>query len=105
MSTFYLLPSRPLLGQRFAGYLGQVFPGLSWAATAWPDLAEMLATFAARQPDVFVVFGEELPPGEDPARALAVGFGAEAGDEVVELLPGGGPGELTLRRWQMTDVH
>jgi hypothetical protein len=104
VSTFYLLPPRPLLGQRFAGYLDKVFPGLSWASATWPELAEALAALAARRPDVYVVFGEELPPGEEPARALAAGFGAEAGDEVIELALAGGSAEITLRRWQLTEV-
>ena len=100
MSCFYLLPSRPELGERFASYLKDLFPGLDWPSSAWTDLAENLGAAAGRTPDVFVVYREELPEGEDPTTALTDSFGAEAGDEVVEVLPGK-PGELRTRRWKL----
>src|SRR5262249_38282485 len=101
MSTFYLLPPRPMLGARFADYLETLFPGLDWADNRWTELAEVLGAAASRHPDVYVVYREDLPEGEEPARALADGFGAEAGDQVVEVLPGMGPGGLTTRSWQV----
>ncbi len=61
----------------------------------------MLATTASL-PDVYVVFREDLPEGEPTHRALADGFGAETGDEVVEVKPGGRPGELVARRWAVS---
>jgi hypothetical protein len=97
VSTFYLLPPRPVLGERFARYLQTLFPDLSWTPGAWPDLADTLTAAVARHSDVYVVYGDDLPIGEDPAQALADGFGAEAGDEVIEV----GLGEGTNRRWRM----
>jgi hypothetical protein len=99
MSTFYLLPPRPLLGARFADYLRTLFPGLDWANTGWAELAEVLTTMASRHPDVYVVCREDLPEGDDPAQALADGFGGESGDEVVEVCPG--PGGMSARRWHL----
>jgi hypothetical protein len=101
MSTFYLLPPRPYLGERFASYLQGLFPGLRWDRAVWANLADGLAAAATCHPGVYVVYREELPVGEDVERALADGFGAEAGDEVIELRPAGRPGELTVRRWQV----
>jgi hypothetical protein len=101
MSTFYLLPPRPILGQRFAGYLSRLFPGLDWSRTAWGELGDILGGLVARSPDVYVVYGEELPPGIDAASALQDGFGAEEGDLVIELRPADQPGELTPHRWQI----
>jgi hypothetical protein len=101
VSRFYLLPSRPVVGERFACYLKDIFPGLDWPSNAWAELAESLGTVAARRPDVFVVYREELPAGEDAATALTEAFGAEPGDEIVEVLTGSGGGELTTRRWRM----
>jgi hypothetical protein len=98
MSLFYVLPPRPLLGEHFAAYLRSLFPGLDWDARARRDLAEVLATTASL-PDVYVVFREDLAEGETTHRALADGFGAETGDEVVEVKPGSRPGELVARRW------
>ena len=99
MSTFYLLPPRPVVGERFAGYLRALFPGLDWASDSWAELAEALGAAAAGRPDVYVIHREDLPANEDPARALAEGFGADLGDEVIEVRSGTKPGELTARRW------
>src|SRR5439155_572100 len=51
--------------------------------------------------NVYVVYRDDLPPDEPPSRALADGFGAEPGDEVVEVRAGRSPGELTSRRWKV----
>jgi hypothetical protein len=101
MSTFYLLPPRPYLGERFAGYLQGLFPGLHWDSAAWAHLAEGLAAAATAHPGVYVVHREELPDGEDPGRALANGFGAEPGDEVIELSAAGRADEWAVRRWRL----
>jgi hypothetical protein len=101
MSTFYLLPPRPVLGERLAGLLHDLFPGLDWDTTARANLAEALAAAATGRNGVFVAYREDLPEGEPAARALADGYGAEAGDEVVEVRPGPKPGELTARRWRL----
>jgi hypothetical protein len=98
MSRFYLLPSRPTVGEHFAGYLQASFPGLEWTRDAWAELAERVAAVAASQPDVFIVYREELPDGEDLATALTDGFGAEVGDEVVEVLAG------KPRRWRIGEA-
>jgi hypothetical protein len=101
VSTFYLLPPRPVLGEHLAGFLQGILPGLDWDTATRTNLAESVAAAAAEHGDVFVVYREDLPDGEPPARALADGFGAEAGDEVIEVRPGGRPGELTARRWKV----
>jgi hypothetical protein len=99
VSTFYLLPPRPLLGERFAGFLQTFLPGLDWDSRGRLSLAEAITDAVRDHTDVFVVYREDLPEGEPPARALVDGFGAEAGDEVVEVRPGARPGEVTTRRW------
>jgi hypothetical protein len=104
VSTFYLLPPRPFLGECFAGYLRPLFPGQEWTRAAWTKLADALAETLACQADTYVVHREELPEGESPARALADGFGAEPGDEVVEIRSGTRPGELTARRWRLGEA-
>ena len=42
MATFYVLPSRHLLGQRFSELLAATFPGVRDTPWDWPDLAESL---------------------------------------------------------------
>jgi hypothetical protein len=104
VSTFYLLPPRPLVADQFASYLANLFPGLDWRSTSRSELADLLTTAIARHPDVYVVHREDLPPGEDPARALIDEFGAEPGDEVVEVRPGIRSGEMTVRRWRLAGL-
>jgi hypothetical protein len=104
MSTFYVLPPKSFLGACFAGYLKPLFPGLPWTDAACADLAGALAAAVCRQPDIYVVYREELPEGESTARALADGFGAEPDDEVVEIAAGNRLGELTARRWRLAEA-
>jgi hypothetical protein len=100
MATFYVLPPRPFVGECYASYLRTLFPGLEWARPAWPRLADTL-TEAAAQEGVYVVHREELPEDEEVDQALADGFGAEAGDEVVEVRAGLRPGQFTACRRQL----
>jgi hypothetical protein len=60
-----------------------------------------MTSTAAGHPDVYVVYREDLAEGETAEMALRNGFGAEAGDEVVEVRPSGRADELTARRWQI----
>jgi hypothetical protein len=101
MSTFYLLPPRPVLGDHLAAFLHALLPGLDWDCATRRNLAEAVGAAATVHDNVFVVYREDLPDGEPPSRALADGFGAEPGDEVVEVRVGRAPGELTSRRWKV----
>jgi hypothetical protein len=101
VSTFYLLPPRHYLGERFAAYLQGVFPGLHWDSSLWANLAEGLAAAATCHADVYVVYREELPEGEPLEQALADGFGAVSGDEVIELRLADRSTELAVRRWRV----
>jgi hypothetical protein len=101
VSTFYLLPPRPILGDRVADFLMTILPGLNWDRAIRTNLAEAVAAAAEAHADVHVVFRDDLPEGERPALALRDGFGAEAGDEVVELRPDGTAGGLNASRWRI----
>lgn len=101
MSIFYLMPPRPFLGDRFADFLQTLFPGLAWDSASREDLAELLGDAAAEREDVYVIYRDDFPREVAPAQALMDGFGAEPGDEVVEVRPGSRPGELTTRRWHV----
>jgi hypothetical protein len=100
MSTFYLMPPRPFVGDRIAAFLQTFFPGLDWDSAGRTELADALGETAGRD-DVFVIYRDDLPHEEPPARALVDGFGAEPGDEVVEVRPGPRPGEMVTRRWRI----
>ena len=101
MSTFYLLPPRPLLADRFAAFLRGVFPGLDWGAARRLSLTGALEAAVREHDEVYVVYREDLPDGQPLPQALADAFGAEAGDEVVEVHATGRPGEVSTRRWRM----
>ena len=103
MATFYLLPSRPLVGQRMAEFLTTVFPGLPWARGDWCELAETLGLTAMTQPDVYVVYREDLADGVPVEETLGLDFGAEPGDEVVEVMLGGRLSPLAVKRWRFGD--
>lgn len=104
MSIFYLMPPRPFLGDRFAAFLQTIFPGLDWDRGERTGLADVIGTLVLRG-DVFIVYRDDLPSEESPMQALVNGFGAEAGDEVVEVRPGGRPGEMIARRWRVEQAQ
>ena len=98
MATFYLLPPRALLADHLADWMTRALPGVDWDVASRRHLAELVAVAASR-PGVFLVYRDELPHGESPQQALQDGFGADIGDEVVEVRLGNRSGEFTSRRW------
>ena len=104
MSTFYVLPARPVLGQRFAELLASLFPGTDWPRDDWHDLAEALAAAAMSQADVYVVYAEDLPSESSLETGLLEHFGAEPGDEVVEVRPGRSLADVAVQRWRVNET-
>jgi hypothetical protein len=101
MSTFYLLPPRAAVGDRIADALSALLPGHGLDVAGRARLAELLLEALAELPDVYLVTRDDLPAGEPAERALIDGFGAAAGDEVVEVRPAARPGEFASRRWRI----
>lgn len=99
MATFYLVPARPQLGKQLGELLTDLFPGLSWPRSSWNDLAESLAAVAHGNDDRYVVFAEDLPDDIPLEQALAIYFGAEAGDEIISVRPGQRLADIDTRRW------
>lgn len=64
-------------------------------------MTELLTRVITAPGDVYVIHREDLPPGEGPLSALMNSFGAEPGDEVIEVHAGARPGEWTSRRWRL----
>ncbi len=100
MSIFYVLPARPVLGEHFAGYLASLFPGLEWRRSAWTDLAEALSA-AVQQRDVYVLYRDDLPAEDNLTQVLVDGFGAEEGDQIIEIDAGPPHGEMSARYWRL----
>jgi len=103
MATFYVMPPRPLLGQKFGDFLGGLFPGRSWQKGEWTELAESLANAAEGHPGVYVVFSEDLAEDVPAEIALQRDFGAEAGDEVIEVRSTKTFSDWNVRRWRVAD--
>ena len=59
---------------------------------------QVLSGLAAEKPDAFVVHREDLPAGSDVFQALRDGFGAEPGDDVVEVRLGAAADGLVAQR-------
>lgn len=97
MSTFYLLPPRPLAARPYADFLRALLPGLDPSRVTWADVSDTFAALLAGRADVYFVHREDLPDGDSPETALTDGFGAEPGDEVVEVPAAGGAGH----RWRL----
>ena len=97
MSRFFLLPSRLTLGRLYGELLTTLFPGLTWRQQDWLDLAELLGSAAQSHPDVFVVYREDLPDDVPVDHALRHDFGAQPGDEVVEVTPGPGLPHISVK--------
>lgn len=95
MAQFYLLPPRAVLGRRLAATLGIAIP--ESGERAWNDFVDSFMDAMASQ-GIYTVYRDELPPGEEPARALTDGYGAEVGDEVIEIA---GDAALSSRRWRI----
>lgn len=85
MATFYLLPPRPTLGDFLARSLESLLPGLACEGAGRRQLAELLLQGLVLRENVYVVHREELPAGESVEDGLVHAFGAEDGDEVVEV--------------------
>lgn len=85
MATFYLLPPRPVVSQALAQFLNDWLPGLPSLDHHADRLTEALHAIALQDPDVHLIFREDLPENEEPANALRDGFGAEPDDQIIEL--------------------
>jgi hypothetical protein len=102
MARFYVLPPRSFLASCFSRYLETLLPGLDDGDSTGHHLAESLLASASTRTSFYLIHREELPAGEDLERALADGYGAEAGDEIVEVRAGSRVGDVSTRRWQMS---
>lgn len=101
MTTFYLLPSRAFVGERFGDFLANLIPGLDHSSSSWVDLAESLANLAQAQSGAYVLFREDIDDSQDLDHVLQADFGAESGDEVFELHTGVDPFDVVIHRWNL----
>jgi hypothetical protein len=98
------MPPRPLLGDHLAAYLATWLPGLDWDADTRLNLSEALRAAATCLPDVYLVFRDELPEGIATSQALIDSFGAEEGDDVIEVRAVPQLFDPAARRWQVRNA-
>lgn len=99
MTTFYVLPSRHQLGQRFGELLTALFPATQYSPWDWPDLAESLATLIEAQASAQVIYREDLDEHLSVKDSLMRDFGAEVDDEIIEIQFGAGLTQFLHQRW------
>ena len=98
MSVFYILPSPGFLGKAFERHLHLLFPGLTWDEIFLKLLVGHVLEVTARHAGVYLIQQHELPEQEDVEQALVDGFGAEPGDELIEMHAGARMGEWRIKR-------
>ena len=101
MSTFYLLHPRPVLGDRAANSLHMILPGVDCDGATRFHLTAASHAAAEIHNDVFIVYRDDLPEGEPVLESLRDAYGAEEGDEIIEIRPGSDAGELVSHRWRI----
>lgn len=99
MATFYVLPSRHLLGQRFGELLTSLFPGALSTPGDRPDLAEALAALVEARADAHVVYHEDLDEELSVKDSLLQHCGAALDDEIIEIQFGPGLTQFFHQRW------
>ena len=105
MATFFVLPSRHLLGQRFGELLTSLFPGVSHTPWDWPDLAEAVAGLVEAQADAHVIYHEDLDESLSVRDALLRHFGAAFDDDIIEIQFGAGLTQFLHQPWATESIR
>ncbi|HEY2787006.1 MAG TPA: hypothetical protein VGJ05_18745 [Fimbriiglobus sp.] len=100
MTTFVILPPRELVEHAVHGFVEALLPGMVIPDGLWERIVEEVLSEAK----VYSLHREDLPETDDLAGALADGFGAEAGDRVVELALPRGREAGPVRAWTLPGV-
>jgi len=100
LATFYLLPPRPVVGDHLLDGVERLMPGLDLSVAARRRLTESLLDALELRADIFLVFREDLPAGVPAEEALRDGYGADIGDDIVELRLAAGE-RVVSRSWRL----
>ena len=99
MATFYVLPPRECLEQAVTAFCERVLPGVPVGSAACEAFLAAVSGELSAEDDVFFLHREDLPAADDVEAELTAGFGAEPGDEVVEIGLAAGSVPARVRRW------
>ena len=86
MADFYLLPPRPIIGEEVARVLRPFLPGLPITAADGVRFLDRLTAESRCQ--AYIVHREDLPDEADAVQSLRDGYGATAGDRVMQVSVG-----------------
>ncbi len=98
MATFFVIPPRECLEQAVAEFLARVLPGLPTDPRVTESILAAIEFEANRADDVYLIHREDLPGLGRLERDLREGFGAEAGDQIVEVSATVGGCPANIRR-------
>jgi len=101
MSIFYILPPRTILGEVLAKLLRPMMPGLKISRETCIDLVEGLVADSPDADQTYLVHREDLPEGVDLNAVLRDGYGAEPGDQIVQVSVGTRVDEPRIDSWRL----
>lgn len=101
MATFYLLPPRECLEHAVGQFVNRILPGVPVPESLWACLVEHLVGLPNSHSARYVIHREDLPGLGSLDRDLVEGFGAEAGDRIVEVGLATHGQNPTVQEWVM----
>jgi hypothetical protein len=99
MATFYVLPPRECLEQALSQFCGQVLPGMPVPVDLCEQFLTHWANGLSEMSESLCLHREDLPATGDMQTDLVEAFGAEVGDQVVEIAWSGGSAPAPVRTW------
>ena len=104
MSTFYVLPPRPVFGDHLAAFLQAFLPGLDWDAAARAGLADAVADVAVSETDAYLILPRRSARRRAPSpQALTTVSGRRRTTKWSRCGIGGRAGEPAASRWRLGD--
>lgn len=104
MTTFYILPPREHIEHAVAEFLNRLLPGVPAQPKLTRRFPDLIAAAHPRPEELFFIHREDMPGLGDVTEDLTRCFGAEEGDEVVEIGPSSGLNPARVQRWTIDRV-
>lgn len=84
MAVFYVLPPRRVVAERWRHFWKSILPGAEIPPVPESYFDQLTDSLSCR-PNTYLVFREDLPDATDVVGSLQDAFGAEVGDQLVEV--------------------
>ncbi|MGL6076493.1 MAG: hypothetical protein ACRC8S_20250 [Fimbriiglobus sp.] len=89
MSTFLILPAREVMEHHLAAFVSGWLPGVPLPMDLWQTLVNEAVGLPGEHSTHFVIHRGELPGLGSVVEDLIAGYGAEPGDEILEVTANG----------------